>query len=78
MSKFDDEFDCKTHQENKDEIWMCLSCYDSEVAEQERERIIKLLDTDFWHHRIWGNPKPTCIKDCPTCELIALIKGENK
>jgi hypothetical protein len=42
------------------------------------ERIIKLLDTDFWHHRIWGNPKPTCIKGCPTCDLIALIKGESK
>ena len=51
---------------------------ESAIRESERERIIKLLDTDFWHHRIWGNPKPTCVQDCPTCDLIALIKGENK
>ena len=45
---------------------------------EEQERIIKLLDTDYWHHRIWGNSKPTCVPDCLTCEQIALIKGENK
>jgi len=44
----------------------------------EQERIIKLLDTDFWHHSIWGCEERKCVRNCPTCELIALIKGENK
>lgn len=52
--------------------------YRKQGEARERKRIIKLLDTDFWHHRIWGNPKPTCVQDCPTCDLIALIKGEQK
>lgn len=46
------------------------------VYQVERERIIKLLDTDFWHHTIWGHEQRKCVKDCSTCELIALIKGE--
>ena len=50
----------------------------AQVEKITEQRIIKLIDNDFWHHRIWGNPKPTCVQDCPTCDLIALIKGENK
>ena len=45
--------------------------------EHERERILRLIDTDFWHHRIWGNDKPTCLPDCPMCETIWLINDVN-
>ncbi len=40
------DFDCDIHQEYKDEIWQCLSCYDSGIARKERDRIIKMLRSD--------------------------------
>lgn len=47
------EFDCDIHQEDKDEIWMCLSCYDSGVAKQERERILKVAE--YWISEMRGH-----------------------
>ena len=44
---------------------------------KERRRFISLIDNDFWHHRIAGNEKPTCVSDCPTCELIFLVNDVN-
>lgn len=41
------DFDCDVHQEDKDEIWQCLSCYDDGVKQEERERIIKLWDLEM-------------------------------
>ena len=43
-------------------------------ARVERERIIKLLE-DPLHHNIQS---PDIHKDCYTCVLVALIKGEQK
>lgn len=43
-------------------------------ARDERERIIKLLDNPL-HHNIQS---PGIHKDCYTCVLVDLIKGEQK
>ena len=51
---------------------------------EERERIIKLLEDDFWHHISFSarGPDEEPIKyhdgECLGCRLIALIKGEQK
>lgn len=37
-------FDCNVHQEDKDEIYACLSCYDDSVKQEERERIIRWIE----------------------------------
>ena len=55
----------------------CCSIIADPVRNQERERFISLIDNDFWHHRIAGNEKPTCVSDCPTCELIFLVNDVN-
>jgi hypothetical protein len=53
-------------------------------AEQERERIIKLLESDEWHHIAFAtrspDEQPTKYHDgeCLGCRQIALIKGEQK
>lgn len=42
----------------------------------ERDRIIKLLDTDFWHHRMIGDSgEIICLPSCDMCKLIVVIKG---
>lgn len=43
-------------------------------AKNERERIMKLLDSPL-HHNIQS---PDIHKDCYTCVLVDLIKGEQK
>ena len=57
-------------------------------AEAERERIIKLLEQDFFHHiefetiTLRAGMEPQMIKkhgvNCLACPAIALIKGEIK
>ena len=41
----------------------------------ERSRIIKLLETEHWFYR--ELEEKIHDPDCPTCQHIALIKGEN-
>jgi hypothetical protein len=43
---------------------------------REKERIIKLLDKDYWHSQVWNFAEVTCLADCEMCKTIALIKGE--
>ena len=53
-------------------------------ALEERERVIKLLQDDYWHHLSYMprliTEEPTIQHDqeCLGCKLIALIKGETK
>ncbi len=53
-------------------------------AERERERIIKLLESDEWHHIAFAtrspDEQPTKYHDgeCLGCRQIVLIKGEQK
>lgn len=46
---------------------------------QENNRIIKLLENDYFHH-IWlvGDGQKLHDGECVGCKTIALIKGENK
>lgn len=44
------------------------------LVQEERERIIKLLSNPL-HHNIQS---PDIHKDCYTCVLVELIKGEQK
>ena len=46
--------------------------------EAERERIIGFLEDGFWHHLVSTDRGPVCLPSCDMCELIVLIKGENK
>ncbi len=77
------DFDCDIHQEDKDEIWQCLSCYDDGIKMEEQQRIIKLLLTHLVEESIW---KPRTQLEENRKEFyargiknsIALIKGENK
>lgn len=46
----------------------------SRLVQEERERIIKLLENPL-HHNIQS---PDIHKDCYTCVLVELIKGEQK
>ncbi len=68
------EFDCDKHKEDKDEIWACLSCYDENVAQSERERIIKLLQPEVTRHYELGLEASAAYLE----QTIALIKGEQK
>jgi hypothetical protein len=49
----------------------------------ERERIIKLLESDYWHHLSYLprliEDKATLVhdKECLGCQLLTFIKGEN-
>ena len=53
----------------------CKRCF--EFGETtERERIIKLLDKDYWHSQLWNFAEVICLADCEMCKTIALIKGE--
>jgi hypothetical protein len=42
---------------------------------KKQNEIIKLLDTDFWHHRVWDPENPHCVKDCPMCELLDNLRS---
>ena len=51
----------------------CIGC---QIAEVEQERIIKLLDQKHLAHE--NDATHNKSGECLACELIALIKGENK
>ena len=70
-------------------MMMTVDQYNERVArtwalaiEAEQERIIKLLEDDYWHHLsyvprlITDKPSIEHHKECLGCQLIALIKGE--
>lgn len=65
-----------SHSENYTDTGHTTVFYDGMQAgvEKERERIIKLLENPL-HHNIQS---PDIHKDCYTCVLIELIKGEQK
>jgi hypothetical protein len=53
-------------------------------ARDERDRIVILLENDFWHDIYFAPsvfpelPTKTHKPDCPGCEIIAEIIGKNK
>lgn len=61
-----------------------LIAFVNRFRELERERIIKLLESDEWHHIAFAirspDEQPTKYHDgeCLGCRQIALIKGEQK
>jgi len=57
-------------EEDVDEI----NAYAEYVRNKERERIIELLNHEYWHNT---SHLSGIHYDCLMCEAIALIKGEN-
>lgn len=62
---------CEIDQYYYSEMFTCPICYGRDT---EQERIVELLDNPL-HHNIQS---PDIHKDCYTCVLVALIKGEQK
>ncbi len=51
-----------------------IDAYAEYVRRQERERIIALLNHEYWHNVSYLSD---IHYDCLMCEAIGLIKGEN-
>jgi hypothetical protein len=76
--------------EDNSPMMMTVGQYNDRVAytwklatEAEQERIIKLLENDYWHHLSYLprliEDKATLVhdKECIGCQLLTSIKGEN-
>ena len=74
---------CSTHKEQDEEYWGCMSCLAEKFYAQERERIIRLMES----HRVVVHFGPFNIRllSCIECgdvtadqpsHLMRLIKGE--
>ncbi len=68
------EHDAKYPNHREVEIFTCIDCYDMDIAKEERERIIKLLEENFSRFDASNNQ----VDYMSLSDFIAVIEGGNK